>query len=120
MLIIDHQPISLQSGSRSAEAAVTAGTVFVIHLARKTTATPTLWADGVNVELHVNWSADGGTTWRDLVGAGMIGGIILDKLGNERAEDLTKVPIPETCNRVRVSVTITGGRFDSILTVETL
>lgn len=117
-ILIDHQPISVSPGTRTFETSVDQPGSLVVRLARKTTATPTLWADGVIIALDVEWSEDGGATWRDLGGFAAEGGIVPAKEGGEAVESSMDCPFPPSTDRVRATATVTGGRLDSILTIE--
>lgn len=117
-ILIDHQPISVNPGSRTFETNVDQPGSLVLRLARKTTATPTLWADGVGVSISVEWSEDGGATWRDLGGFAAEGGIVPAKEGGEAAESYMECPFPDTTNRVRATATISGAQLVSVLTIE--
>lgn len=119
MKAIDGQAINLNPGTYSFEAAITSG-LLVARLARQTTATPTLWAAGVSVLLDLDVSSDGGSSWRNLGGFGADGGITINKLGQEATESAFSATMPARTNRMKATVTITGGRLVSSLTVEGL
>jgi hypothetical protein len=118
LVLIDHQPISVNPGTRSFEAAVDQPGSLVVRLARKTTATPTLWADGVSVSLVVEWSTDAGASWRDLGGFNADGGIAFLISGGEAPETVMQCPFPDATNRIRATATVSGARLESVLTIE--
>lgn len=119
-VLIDHQPISFAPSTRTAEAAVAGGQSILVRLARKTTATPTLWADGVSISVQIEVSSDNGVTWRPVCGMTSDGGIVPGKGGGEATESRIECAFQESVNRARVTVVITGGTFVSLLTVESL
>lgn len=116
-LLIDHQPISVNPGTRQFEAAVDAPGRIVVRLARQTTAEPALWADGVEVSLNVEVSDDNGSTWRNLVAFTAHGGIYVGRDG-EAAESFVDCPFPAVTNRTRLTATVSGGTLVTRLTVE--
>ena len=119
-VLIDHQSISVNPGTRVFERATSPGTVLV-RLARQTTARLGLWVAGVHVEIWSEWSADGGTTWRDLCGAGADGGIVVDgRTGLEIPETRFQCEFPPAANRVRLTATVSGARLTSEITLEVL
>jgi hypothetical protein len=120
MVLIDHQPISFPPGTRQAEAAVAGGQAIMIRLARKTTATPTLWADGVTLQVDVEVSSDAGASWRHACGGGFVGGILPGRGEAEASESRLTCTFQEDVNRTRVTVTIAGGQLNSLLTVESV
>lgn len=120
-ILIDHQPVSLPAGTRTAEAVVAGGQTILVRVARKTSATPTFWADAVSFALNVEVSADGGASWREACGFAAGGGIVEDiKTGNELAESRVSCGLPAGTNRVRVTLEIVGGTLVSQLTVESI
>jgi len=118
-VLIDHFPISVPPGTRSLEAAVDQPGHLILRLARKTTASPSLWDDAVLVAFNAEWSADGGATWRDLGGFETLGGIAYNpKTGEEATETVMECPFPEETDRVRVTATVSGGTLASQVTIE--
>lgn len=117
-LLIDHQPVSVNPGTRQFQAAVDAPGTLVVRLARQTTATPTLWDAAVEVAFNVEWSEDGGATWRDLGGFTASGGIATHPASGELVETVMVCPFPPTTDRVRATATVSGGRLDTVLTIE--
>jgi len=61
------------------------------------------------LDIAVDQSNDGGTTWHNLAGAEWTGGIQLDKHGNTRTqEQLFTTLNPGTSRKVRASTTVSG------------
>ena len=121
-LLIDHQSINVPSGSRDfGPATIPDGlTGVTLKLARKTTATPTFWAAGVNVDLAAWCSLDGGATWLKWLAFGSGGGVIVSALdGTDAIESSLSRPLPFGANRrIKLTATVTGGTLVSLLTVE--
>lgn len=118
-VLVDAQPISINPGTREFEHAIDNPGILVVRLARQTTATPTLWPASVEIAVRVDTSSDGGATWRGLAGFTAVGGIVPNRGGEgEAAETVMQCPFPSAANRVRLRITVAGGRFDSLLTVE--
>ena len=116
-LLIDHQAISVNVGSRDfgPVAIPDALTQVALRLARQTTATPTLWAAGVTVDLKSWCSLDGGVTWLQWLGFGAVGGNF-----HEMAESSVESALPPGAGRrMKLAVTVAGGTLVSRLTVET-
>jgi len=120
-LIIDHQAISINAGSRNFGPVTIpdALTVVTLRLARMTTASPTLWAAGISVKLDSWCSLDGGATWLQWLGFGASGGIFVKGDGTEAAESsVTSELPPGSARQMKLTATVTGGRLVSQLTVE--
>jgi hypothetical protein len=122
-ILIDAQPLSINPGTHEVEHAIDAPGTLVVRLARKTTVTPTLWADGVSLAVRLDVSSDAGQTWRGLAGFTAIGGIWIGRneetgVDGEIPETRLLCPFPDDANRARLSVTVAGGTFNSLLTVE--
>lgn len=120
-LLIDHQAISINVGSRNfGPVNVPDGlTTVTLRLARRTTAAPTLWAPGVTVQLDSWCSLDGGVTWLQWLGFGAPGGIHVKGDGNEAVESTVTSKLPAGIGRqMKLTATVTGGTLVSQLTVE--
>jgi hypothetical protein len=120
-LLFDHQAISINAGTRNfGPVTIPDGlTRITLRLARMTTATPTLWSAGVDVKLDSWCSIDGGATWLQWLGFGSTGGIYVKGNGTEATESSATANLPEGTSRLmRLTATVTGGRFVSQLTVE--
>lgn len=116
-ILINAQPLSINPGTREFEHAIDAPGVLEVRLARKTTATPTLWDDGVSLGMRLDVSLDGGQTWRGLVSITSEGGIAPGRLGGEAEYTFIRCPFPDAANRARLRVTVTGGTLVSLLTL---
>ena len=119
-LILDHQPVTFPEGSRVIGPVNIPNfrTRLVLRLARRTTATPTFWADGVNVSLQSDVSFDKGQTWVQWVGFTAPGGIMTGRNG-EIPESVVVCQVPSALNRrIRLNVTVTGGTLISEVTTE--
>jgi hypothetical protein len=120
-LLIDHQAISVPAGSRDfGPATIPDGlTKVTLRLARRTTATPTLWATGVAVQLDSWCSLDGGATWLQWLGFGAPGGIHVKGDSTEATESSVTGALPSGASRrIKLTATVTGGTLVSNLTVE--
>jgi len=120
-LIIDHQAISINAGSRNFGPVTIpdALTVVTLRLARMTTASPTLWAAGISVKLDSWCSLDGGATWLQWLGFGASGGIFVKGDGTEAAESSVTSSLPAgTARQMKMTVVVAGGTLVSQLTVE--
>jgi hypothetical protein len=120
-LLIDHQSINVQAGTRDFGPVVIPDslTKVTITLARMTTATPTFWAPGVSMSLDAEVSFDGGATWRDLFGWADAGGITQSRTGGELANDVSSTVLPPGAGRrIRFHLVVAGGTLVSQLTVE--
>lgn len=118
---LDQRSINFASGSRAfGPFTVPDGYTQVrVILARKTTATPTYWADGVSVKFSSECSTDGGVTWVEWIGFTGVGGIHVRRDSVEAPESWAQARLPlGTGRRIRAAVTISGGRLVSVLTVE--
>lgn len=119
---LDQRPINLAAGVHEYGPFTIPDDVTEVKLilARKTTAEPGYWDDGVQVNLDSLYSMDGGTTWLEGMGFRGEGGIYLFKRdGTESPETWVRGKFPPGTGRlIRVIVTITGGRLVSRLTVE--
>lgn len=125
-LIFDHQPIDREPGSYTFPAGspgnVPDGFTRVrLALARQTTATPSFWAEGVDVAVTIQDSLDGGNTWLDLCGFTAGGGILPGKNGGEATESRCSANFhPGTSRLARILYSITGGNLVSELTLEAI
>jgi hypothetical protein len=120
-LLIDHQSINVPVGSRDfGPVTIPDGLAQVtLRLARMTTATPTLWAAGVSVDLKSWCSLDGGATWLQWLGFGSSGGIHVKRDSTEALESTVTSMLPTGANRrMKLTATVTGGTLVSQLTVE--
>ena len=120
-LLIDHQSINVPAGSRDfGPATIPDGlTKVTLRMARRTTATPTLWAVGVTVDLKSWCSLDGGVTWLQWLGFGAPGGILIKRDGTDTVESWVSSALPAgTSRRIKLTATVTGGTLVSQLTVE--
>jgi len=120
-LLIDHQAISVASGSRDfGPVTIPDGlTRVTLRLARRTTATPTLWAAGVSVRLESSCSLDGGVTWIGWLGFLAVGGIHVKKDSTELPESSVTSELPRgTSRQIRLTTIVSGGTLVSQLTVE--
>jgi len=120
-LLIDHQSINVPAGSRDfGPATIPDGlTKVTLRMARRTTATPTLWAAGVTVDLKSWCSLDGGVTWLQWLGFGAPGGILIKRDGTDTVESWVSSALPAgTSRRIKLTATVTGGTLVSQLTVE--
>jgi hypothetical protein len=121
-LLIDHQSVNFLPGVRNyGPVAVPdglSGEVTMV-LARKTTATPTYWDAGVDISLMSWTSLDGGATWQTWLGFASTGGLIIStRDGSEAAESSASRVIPAgTGRQLKLTLTVTGGRLRSALTV---
>ena len=118
---IDHQAVNFPVGVRNfGPVAIPDGLSEVtIILARKTTATPTYWDAGVDISLMSWTSLDGGATWQTWLGFASTGGLIIStRDGSEAAESSASRVIPAgTGRQLKLTLTVTGGRLRSALTV---
>jgi len=122
-VIFDHQPINRAPGSYEfGPGNIPDGFTRVrLRLARQTTATPTFWAADVGVNVLIQDSTDGGTSWRDVCGFQALGGIVLDKQGNEAVESSCQGDWRLGISRMaRILYSITGNTLVSELTLEAL
>jgi len=120
-LIIDHDAFSRNVGTRNwGPVTVPDGlTTVTLRLARRTAATPTLWAAGVGVKLDSWCSVDGGVTWLQWLGFTGVGGILLRGDGTEIPESWCSSDLPEGVNRqMKLTLVVTGARLTTELTVE--
>jgi len=123
-LFIDHQSVNFLPGVRNYGPVVVpdglSGEVTMV-LARKTTATPTYWDAGVGINLMSWISIDGGATWATWLGFTNTGGIIISaRDGSEAAESGVSRVLPDGVGRqLKLTLTVTGGRLRSALTVST-
>jgi len=121
-LLIDHQSVNFLPGVRNYGPVVVpdglSGEVTMV-LARKTTATPTYWDAGVDISLMSWTSLDGGATWQTWLGFASTGGLIIStRDGSEAAESSASRVIPAgTGRQLKLTLTVTGGRLRSALTV---
>ena len=120
-LLIDHQSINVPAGSRDfGPVTIPDGlTRVTLKLARRTTATPTLWAAGVTVDLKSWCSLDGGMTWIQWGGFGGVGGIHIKRDSAESVESTGGGSLPiGSSRRIKLTLTVSGGTLVSLLTVE--
>lgn len=120
MFVRQNVPVSV-TGAQQIEAPVSgAWAEVLLHLARQTASTPTLWAEGVVLDLYFEVSNDNGVTWDGGGGGtGIQGGIRFGKDGvTVLTETIMRASLRPGVNRARVNVTVTGGTLTSLLSVE--
>ena len=119
--IINNQAISVPVGTQQLAAVnVTDGVNTVTaSLARDTSGTPTLWTSAsTTVQLDVEISFDGGSTWKYAFGCGSKGGILLDRGGGQSTATTVTYVIPAAAGRkMRATFTVAGSTLTSTLTV---
>lgn len=95
-------------------------TRIYLRIARRTTATPTIWPSAsVAIRLDPEIEIDG--VWRPYAGGQSVGGIVMAKNGGELTHDVIGGYVPPGINRrLRGSLTVTGGTLRSSADVELL
>jgi hypothetical protein len=116
-ILIDAQSVSINPGTREFEHAIDAPGVLEVRLARMTTLTPTLWAEGVSLAVRLDYSLDAGQTWSSLAAFTSEGGIAPGRFGGEAEYTFLRCLLPDAANRARLNVAVAGGRLDTLLTV---
>jgi hypothetical protein len=120
--LFDSKPILL-SGSRVIEVQRTdlIGDLFILRIARCTTATPAVWSSATNyVHVMMAVSRDGGNSWEDVGGGGAYGGIQPhpdDDIGGDSPEFRIAFNVTNDVNRLRITASASETLL-SYITVE--